>query len=99
MKVTTNNVPRFTVEAHELTAREREQHDYLDWSAIDRGEDSATFVRYKRHTYYLDDFARLCGGGPLADAGWQGAAADSYFSGTVIRFIDDESVVVGWYCQ
>lgn len=99
MKITTNNVPRFLIDDHELTPAERERFDYLDWSAIDAGRDSASFVRYKGHLYCLDEFTRL-DGGELQRAGWHGASADSFFSGVLIRLCDDgESAVMAWYCE
>lgn len=98
----TNNVPRFTIDACDLTPREREQFDYLDWTAIDAGEESATFFRYKRQLYDLGEFTanmRATGGMtwlPPVD-GWDGYAADSYFSAIVVRYVGDDwdSVIVG----
>jgi hypothetical protein len=58
VKITTNNVPRDLIEAHELTEHERAEFDYLNWPAIDRGEDSATFVRYHGVLYDLAEFLR-----------------------------------------
>lgn len=103
IRIVTNNVPRFTVDAYELTPGERAEHDYLNWPAIDAGEDSATFVRYLGHLYYLGDFtahygisrkARL----PDAFSGWDGYLSDSYFSGVLIRFPnpdDGDTVIMG----
>ena len=54
--VITNNVPRFVVEAYELSADERADFDYLDWTAIEAGEDSATFVRYKGELLDIGEF-------------------------------------------
>jgi hypothetical protein len=89
--IRTNNVPRLLIDAYQLTAAERQQFDYLDWSAIDRGDDSATFLRYKGQLYDLGEFMRT--GIP----GWDGIAADSAFSGTLVRFVKDDSdyVIVG----
>lgn len=99
--VRTNNVPRDIIDACELTPREREPFDYLDWSAIDAGEDSASFFRYRGEVYDLGEFManlRETGGttgGPDL-AGWDGYMADSYFSAIVVRFVGDgERVVVG----
>jgi hypothetical protein len=99
-RVTTNNVPRDIVDACELTPAERETFDYLDWPAIDEGRDSASFVRYKDELYDLGGFMRVEPGGELAAEGWHGAAADSFFSGLLIRFVNDDYdtlVVVGRY--
>lgn len=100
MKIRTNNVPREILSDHQLTAAERAQHDYLDWDAIDRGEDSASFVRYMGHAYSLSEFMRVDPDGDLAAAGWHGCAADSFFSGVLIRLVEvdhDTYAVVGRY--
>lgn len=94
-KVITNNVPRDIIEAWELTPAEREDFDFLDWEAIEKGDDSAQFFRYKGELSYLGDFMR---GGVN---GWDGSRADGYFSGLVVRYVydeynhDDPRVVVG----
>ena len=90
MKIITNNVPRLTLDAFELTPKEREEFDYLDWAG---GDVDATFFRYKGQLYDLNEFMRQEGGDFKA---WDGAAPDSYFSGILIKLID-ESVIVGRY--
>jgi hypothetical protein len=101
MKVTTNHKKRPIIEAYELTAREREEFDYLDWPAIDDGRDSASFVRYRGQLYILSDFSADYGitkGAGLPDSltGWDGYLTDSFFSAVVIRYVDDyEYVVMG----
>ena len=96
MEIRTNNVPRFTIDAYELSENERQEFDYLDWEAIDKGEDSATFFRYKGQLYDLGEFM-LCPNDTFS-AMWEGYTSESFFSGVVIRFVDDgESVIVGTY--
>lgn len=95
MKVITNSVPRFTIDAYELTAREREQFDYYDWAAIDEGRDSATFFRYKGELHDMANFMRVQAGGELAKAGWQCIETDSAFSGTLVKYVDSERIIVG----
>lgn len=51
--IRTNNVPRPTIDAYELTDNERKEFDYLKWDKIDAGEDSATFFRFKGQLYDL----------------------------------------------
>lgn len=97
VRIITNNVPRFTVYAHELTAAEREQYDYHDWAAIDDGRDSATFFRYRGELYDLGNFIRIESDDEFKD--WNGYSGDSYFSGTLVKLIDDESIIVGRYYQ
>lgn len=93
-KIITNSVPRDIIHDHELTAAEREEFDYLNWPAIDDGRDSASFFRYRGQLYYLGNFMRTGGGFP----GWDGYAGDSFFSGTLVRYADDnERVIVASY--
>lgn len=96
LTIITNNVPRFTVDAYELTLEERKEFDYLNWEAIEKGEDSATFFRYKGEVYDLGEFQvsrGMPGFSPLCN--WDGYHNDSFFSGIVVRYVDDESIVVG----
>lgn len=102
MKITTNNVPRPLIDAYELTAAERLEFDYLDWTAIDHGLDSATFFRYKGELHDLGEFSTDYGithgsGLPSTLTDWDGYRSDSAFSALVVRLTEDnESIVVGW---
>ena len=101
LRITTNHVPRDIVDAWELTAEERAEFDYLDWDAIDRGEDSASFVRYRGELVDLAEFGVWTNPeSPLRAGGWDGFRSDSYFSGLLVRYVDDfERVIVGRYMQ
>ena len=100
LKITTNNHPRPIIAEYELSAEERKEFDYLDWDAIDRGEDSRSFFRYRGQLYDLNDIPStrpgMWGGYPELHAkGWDGFASDSFFSGVAVRYTEDfESVVV-----
>ena len=94
--ITTNNVPRDVIYAHELTTDERAQFDYLDWDAIEDGRDSASFFRYRGELYDLSEF--MVWDNPVSPTRgrWDGFRSDSFFSGLVVRYVDDcEHVVVG----
>lgn len=101
MTVTTNNVPRPVIDAYELAASERAEFDYLDWAAIERGEDSASFFRYRGQLYDLGEFSADYGitrgsGLPESLTVWDGYQSDTFFSAIVVRYVDDyERVVVG----
>ena len=100
LRITTNNVPRDVIDAYELTRSERKQFYYLDWPAIDRGHDSATFFRYRGELYDLGEFDAVTQRDTSerrdALAGWDGLRADSFFSALVVRYVDEyERVVVG----
>jgi hypothetical protein len=101
VKIITNNVPRDTIDASELTPAERAEFDYLDWPSIEEGTDSASFVRYKGDLHDLGEFTADYGitrgaGLPVHLASWSAYRSDSFFSALVIRYVDDfERVVVG----
>ncbi len=96
LTIITNNVPRDIVEAYELSADEREDFDYCDWDAIERGEDSASFVRYKGELVDLGEFQVWDNPSSPTTVGWDGFRSDSFFSGLVVRYVEDfERIVVG----
>lgn len=96
LTIRTNNQPRPIIDAYELTEKERQEFDYLDWQAIDRGEDGACFFRYKGQLYDLGEFMRVEPGGPFN--GWDGSRADSFFSGVVVKYTEDlDHIIVGQY--
>jgi hypothetical protein len=100
MTIKTNHVPRDIVYAWELTEQEQAEFDYLDWEAIERGEDSADFFRYRGQLYDLSEFSRITAPGSTIRhpmecqsqdlQGWDGYASDSFFSGIVVRYPRDE---------
>ena len=94
--VITNNVPRDIIDAWELTEAERKVFDYLNWDAIQKGEDSASFVRYKGELYDLGDFMRVGDMRPF-DKKWDGYISDTFFSGILVRYygMESEAVVMG----
>ena len=91
------------IDAWELSPKERAEFDYIDWQAIDDGLDSATFFRYRGTLYDLGEFSRDWGitkdtGLPESLRQWDGYLSDSFFSGIVVRIVDDgESVIVGTF--
>ena len=98
LTIRTNNVPRDIVDAWELTADEQAEFDYLDWDAIRDGRDSASFFRFKGSTHDLGEFMRFAGPTFSPLAAWDGYMSDSYFSGIVVRYVNDyEQVVVGQF--
>jgi hypothetical protein len=98
VRVITNNVPRDIIDAWELTAEERADFDYLDWPAIEDGRDSASFLRYRGELYDFGEFMAWDNPASPTWQGWDGYRSDSYFSGIVVRYVDDgERVVAGLY--
>lgn len=97
--IITNHVPRDVIDAYELSAEERAEFDYLNWPAIENGEDSASFFRYKGMLYDLGEFEFARGMGySEAFAEWDGIQTDSFFSGILVKYGPNcESVIVGRY--
>jgi hypothetical protein len=91
MKIITNNVPRDIINARELSEKERKEFDYLNWDVIDTGwGDDVFFFRYKGELYDLGEFERC-----YID-GWDGQQTDSFFSATLVRYVDNfERIIVG----
>lgn len=96
-----NNVPRDIVDARELTEAERADFDYLDWKAIEAGEDSASFVRYKGELIDLGDLERWTIA-PITymQAAFDAYRSDSFFSGLLFRYVEEDGdwrIIVGRY--
>jgi len=102
MKITTNNVPRDVLNAWDLTDKELKEFDYLDKFG-NTGKASHTFFRYKGEVYDLGDFMiweSLPNPFTQDDNKWEAYMSDTFFSGIVIRYVDDyEAVIVGRYCE
>jgi hypothetical protein len=93
LTIRTNNVPRPVLDGFQLTELEREEFDYLDWPAIERGEDSASFFRYLGHVYDLGDIPTAPDN--FKALGWDGAASDSFFSGILVRWFSPDGSYIG----
>lgn len=102
MRIITNNAPRDVIYGFELSAAERAEFDYIDWDAVEAGDTDPEFVRYQGKLHDLHEFMsthELSKDADLHDlSDWDGYQADSFFSGLVVRFVDDyERVIVGTY--
>ena len=89
------NISRRIIGDYQLTEKERLEFDWIDWQAIDAGNDSASFIRYKKQLYCLDEFMRCLDSFPYK--GWDGYYSDSAFSGILIKFVGSDYVIVGQY--
>lgn len=95
MKIATNNIPRNVIYGFDLTEKQREEFDYLD------DVESGQFFAYKGQIYDLGEFMHVDANrepclSPLS--GWSGYASESFFSGMVVKYVDDfERVIVGTY--
>ena len=97
MTIKTNYRPRDIIHFWDLTEKEQKEFDYLDTE--DRQND-AQFVRYRNWVYDLSDFEGSTRGlgAPKEFAGWDQYQSDSFFSGILIRYVNDfEQVVCATY--
>lgn len=89
--IITNNQPRDILYGFQLPKKYRKEFDYL---TDEEYADQAFFI-YKKQAYALIDFLR-------SDSykDWDGACSDSFFSGVLIKIVNDgDSVIVGrYYC-
>ena len=99
LTIRTNNVPRDYSYGMEFSGKERkemlEQFDYLSEEEFNQ----QSFINYKGYWYDLGEFMRIDDNeGELGK--WQGYRSDSYFSGIVVRYVENnERVVMGTYCS
>ena len=91
IKIMTNNKPRQLIYGYELTDKQKQDFDYIE------DIDSHDFVKYKNNIYDLSEFMRVENNDSLK--GWEGYSSDSYFSGTLVKYIDSDTVIMGWYYQ
>ena len=100
LKVLTNNRPRDLLYYHELPTKW--QKEYADIEESRR--DEIMFFIYRNWCYRLDDFVRINPGDSFncneAMKKWHGYAGDSYFSGTLVRYVTSdygsgEQIIVG----
>lgn len=107
MQIISNNKPRSIVYGYELSEKEYADFDYIGEYGSDDMQ-MAQFIRYKGELYYLNDFVVIQKAGNNSSSfchtdfdgslkGWDGILTDSYFSGIVIKWADNdfESVIVG----
>lgn len=102
IKIITNNVPRFTLDWHELTAKEQAEFDYLD---TEDKQAEAEFFRYKGNVYHTGDIPCLERHFIAVHPefkGWDGRIDDTFFSGILVRYVFEhgsytQQVIVGRY--
>ena len=88
----TNNQVRPIQYGYELPAKWRREFDYMD----DETFDTAAFVTYKGYVYSLGDFMRTSKDSTGDLSTWDGYNSETFFSGVVIKFKDDD-VIMGSY--
>lgn len=99
LTIKTNNVPRDYSFGMEFNGKKRqemlEQFNYLTEEEFNQ----QSFINYKGYWYDLGEFMRIDDNeGELGK--WQGYRSDSYFSGVVIRYVENANqYVMGTYCS
>lgn len=104
LTVKTNNVPREVIMGQwldgfgglrpdSLYSKLRKQFDYLTEEEFDETE----FFKYRGDWYSVGDFMRLDANSPIDNKRWDGYASDSYFSGVLMKYCYDGTVIVGTY--
>lgn len=90
--IKTNKVARLLKYRDEVPQKVLDnQFDWLDEDETDG------FICYKKEWFHLSQFMILDEGGDFSRDGFDGYHGDSYFSGTLIKIVDDESVVMARY--
>ena len=98
MTIKTNNQPRALKCLFEFSAKQQARiRSDFDW--LDEIESDCSFFEYRGLVYHLEEFLRVPTGSDDATQGWDGFAADSYFSGTLVKLCSDcDFVIVGrWF--
>ena len=76
----------------------QETLDWYDW--LDEQDKTYGWIHYKNHWYHVSDFTRIkADSGYWAAGRWDGVRPDSFFSGVVIKLIDDidGDYIIGTY--
>jgi hypothetical protein len=95
--ITTNHHPRELISLADLSRKEARDFDYI------KGEDrySSRLFRYRGACYDICEFSdtRTLHHAPEEFKNWHGYQSDSYFSGVLIRYDDNDfdRVIVGRY--
>lgn len=93
VNVVTNWHPRPILSDFDLTAAERADLDYVDWDAVERGEDSWSGFRYRGSLYDLGQFERSTG---TIASDWDGWQTQSAFDAVAVKYVSlyDDMLVV-----
>ncbi len=107
LRIITNHHSRPLLSFYDLDEKQQafvhEEHSWL-WDNEVATWDEESFIVYKGWIYPLSEFMRIeqkSAGCPFRD--WDGYSGDTYFSGTLVKFVDDlddgPAVVMARYYQ
>lgn len=91
MEIRTNNIPRLLKYGYEMPEKFKAEFDYIEKEEFDYHD----FFTYKCQWYNLDDFMLVSDVPEFK--GWYAYRPDYWFSGILVKFVDDVSIVVGQY--
>ena len=101
LTIVTNRQPRELLALCDLPEKARKDFDYIE----DEDQFSPRLFAYKGNYYDVCEFMLTPRDEPARQelnelAAWDGYSPDSYFSGVVLKYVDDcERVIVGrYYC-
>lgn len=101
VRITTNNHRRDIIDGWQVPPDVRAEFDYVDWSAVDNGTDSASFVKAYGSWYDLNDLEGNRYGASMPDSlsGWHAHLSDTFFSGVCFRWVQDDRLDTSgdWY--
>jgi len=99
LTIKTNNQPRRLMSLHELSSADQvEARKRFDWMDSEELETSCDFFKYRDNIYHLSEFMSFTSFASGEFKGWNGYSADTYFSGILVRIVNEnEDVVVGTY--
>lgn len=91
LTIRTNNIPRMLKYGYEIPDKIKSDFDYIPEDDFPLHD----FFVYKGQWYDLGEFLRIPDNSDFA--GWDGYSANSYFSGILVKIVDDDSIIVGQY--
>ena len=100
MNIITNNQPRDLMHLCDFSTADQEKiREQYDWMNPEDIEYNYGFFKYRGQFFHLTDFIRTPSESISELQHWEGYSTDSYFSGTVVRFVENDCdrVVVGRY--
>jgi hypothetical protein len=99
LTIKTNNQPRKLKSIYDFSPADQVKvREHFDWMDIEELESSYSFFKYRDNFYHLSEFLNLTSLAPSKFQDWHGYSSDSYFSGILVRLVDDnESVIVATY--
>lgn len=100
LTITTNHQPRELKYLSDFNSTDQQQiRSQYDWMDKDDIECNLGFFKYRGSFYHLQDFMRVEDESTGDLVGWDGYINDTFFSGTVVKLVEDnyEFVIVGRY--